>query len=314
MAVVLWMVSCNSTESTDHFFREIILKEKDLIPEGLTYDPHTGTTYIGSTHKRKIIEIDSLGNVKDFIPRVMDTIWSPLGMEVDQERNILWVNTAHANEVMPLINADTTRDWMTALVSIDLQTGRIINTFILNEPKAALNDLTVNKDGEVFMTESVNNRVYVLRPNADSLQLFLDLKDYTFPNGITHDMNNTLFVSVSEGILKIDINSKNFMLLENSKGIDAGSIDGLSFYMDYLIGHQSIRISKFLLNEARTKIIRSEIIDSGPEFDSSTTGELSSGYYIYIVNSQISSGVDYEHQTIKPLDSLENVIIRRIKL
>ena len=95
--------------------RDYIIKEKDLIPEGTAVDNRTGTIYIGSTYKRKIIQIESDGKVTDFIPQELDGIWSIVGMEVDEKEDLLWVNTAHANEVMPLINPILNDDWMTTI-------------------------------------------------------------------------------------------------------------------------------------------------------------------------------------------------------
>ena len=68
------------------------------------------------------------------------------------------------------------------------------------------------------------------------------------------------------------------------------------------------------MNDDYTEIIKSEILDSGSEFDASTTGEVANDAYYYIVNSQLSSGIDFKSKSAKPMDSLENVIIRKISL
>lgn len=48
--------------------KDYILKERNLIPEGTAVDNRSGTIYIGSTFKRKIIQITADGTVTDFIP------------------------------------------------------------------------------------------------------------------------------------------------------------------------------------------------------------------------------------------------------
>jgi hypothetical protein len=122
-------------------------------------------------------------------------------------------------------------------------------------------------------------------------------------------------VSSSQGILKIDTDSRSHTLLRVDSTIDAKDIDGLTIYKHSLIGHQSSKVSKFNLNGAADSITRVEILDSGPEFDSSTTGELDDeGNYYFIVNSQIRSGIDSVKKTIKPAGLLKNTIIRKIKL
>ena len=302
---------CNKTISKEDF----IIKEKDLIPESLCVDSRTGITYVGSTYKRKIIQITPDGNVTDFFPQETNGIWSLVGMTLDEKNNILWANTAHANEVMPLINPDTSRDWMTNVTAFDIRHKRIIQKYALNESKAFLNDLTLIPNGDLYVTETVNNKIYKIDKDDDELKLFLEPSGFTFLNGITYSEKlNTLFVSSQQGIISIDLKTKKYHLLKTNENINAKSIDGLTLYNDYFIGHQSTKVSKFYMNNEGTLITKSEILDTGKEFDSSTNGDVANGYYYFIVNSQISSGADYERRTIKPVDSLENVIIRKIKL
>jgi hypothetical protein len=73
-------------------------------------------------------------------------------------------------------------------------------------------------------------------------------------------------------------------------------------------------VVRFLLNDKQDSIVHSNLLDTGPDFDSSTTGEIGNDQYYFIVNSQIRSGIDFKKQAIKPLDSLEKIIIRKIQL
>lgn len=295
--------------------KDFLINEVDLIPEGVAVHNATGIIYVGSTYKRKIIQIDPTGKVSDFIPQEKDGIWSVLGMEVDEENEILWVNTAHIHEVMPLINPSPTKHWMTTISAFDLKEGKRLKQYKLQDTTSAFNDLTLTPNGTVYATESANNKIFLINPKADSLALFLEFKNYHFPNGITYSQkHNTLFVASTEGILKIDVQNKGYTLLKEGVNVDAKGIDGLALHKDYLIGHQSSKVSKFYLNNDFTTITSMEVLDQGDEFDSSTTGEIGVDYYYFIVNSQIRSGIDFQAKTIKPRDSLEQVIIRRIPL
>ena len=70
----------------------------------------------------------------------------------------------------------------------------------------------------------------------------------------------------------------------------------------------------FYLNEQEDSILTYQIIDTSG-LDSSTTGEIGEdGWYYYIANSQIRSGIDYDKMLIMPLDSLEPVVIKKIRL
>lgn len=308
--VLLWMTGCSSNDKKDY-----ILKERNLIPEGTAVDNRSGTIYIGSTFKRKIIQITGDGTVTDFIPEKSNGIASVVGMEVQEDKGILWANTAHANEVLPLMDTHPTKDWMTAICSFDIQHKKLMKQYDLHTEKSFLNDLTVLPNGDVYATESMNNKIYRITTQSDSLELFLAPEGYTFLNGITYiDRFNCLFVSSTEGIICIDLATKNYYLLKVQKGIDAGSIDGLTLYKDRLVGHQSSRVTLFYLSADGHEIVQAKILDTGAEFDSSTTGEVSGDNYYFIVNSQIRSGIDTVSHTIKPTALLKDVIIRRIKL
>lgn len=312
LVACLFLLSCCSSGPGK---KDYILKERDLIPEGTAFDNRTGTIYIGSTFKRKIIQITSDGAVSDFIPEKQNGITGIVGMEVDENTGTLWVNTAHANEVMPLKDPHPAKDWMTSICSFDIQTRKLIKQYDLPAEKSFLNDLTVLPNGDVIATETVNSKLYRINKKTDAIEGLLDLKGFPYANGITwSDKFNCLYVACEQGILQVDPLTKNYFLLQTPPGVDAGSIDGLAFYKDRLIGHQSSKVSAFYLNEDGQAIVRAETLDTGKEFDSSTTGEIGGEDYYFIVNSQVRSGIDTVTKTIKPVDRLNDVIIRKIKL
>ncbi|MGA7838887.1 MAG: tetratricopeptide repeat protein, partial [Ignavibacteriaceae bacterium] len=57
--------------------------EKDLITESVVFDPETGTFYLSSIHKRKIVKIDKNGATGDFKSEMQDSLWSVFGMKID---------------------------------------------------------------------------------------------------------------------------------------------------------------------------------------------------------------------------------------
>jgi sugar lactone lactonase YvrE len=294
--------------------KDFILEEKDLIPEGLAFDTVSRSIFVSSTHKRKIVRIDSTGRVSDFIKEKQDGIWSTIGMEVDAGRRHLWVISSQAKEVLPLPDPDSIQ-WRSAIYQYNLETGALIDSCLLAMKNVFLNDLTVAENGDVYITESIQGNIYRLKTGRDSLELFLSLKPYTFPNGINFsDQPGHLFVSTAEGVLKINIVSRRYELIKKSDSVNAKDIDGLTYYNGSLIGHQSTRVVRFMLNDKQDSITHSILLNSGPEFDSSTTGEIGNGNYYFIVNSQVRSGIDFKNQVIKPMDSLENIIIRKISL
>ncbi len=304
--VLMLLLSCCANPK-DH-----IITEKDIIPEGTAFDPGTNTIYIGSIYKQKIIGIRPDGTIEDVISQQAFGDLSPIGMEVDEQRNSLWVNTGRA----PIVDHQGVYERKTTIFSFDLTDHSLIKQYdFIEEEGAFLNDLTVAQDGTVYATESANSRIYKIDPATDQLVPFIELVDFGFPNGIAYyEPQHCLFVATNEGIVKVDIQSKQYALLAGAEGIDVTTIDGLTIHQNYFIGHQSSKISKFYFDEGLTTITHYELFDSGEEFDSSTTGEVGNGAYHYIVNSQLRSGINRDIDQVKPLDSLENVIIRTKRL
>ncbi|PRX57290.1 hypothetical protein [Flagellimonas meridianipacifica] len=307
----IWSVMCVGYGQTQK--EDYILKEKDLIPEGTAYNAEADVIYIGSVYKQKVIGIDSVGREYNVIESKGFGVLSPIGMEYVEDTQTLWVCGALA----PIVNKSGRSEWVTTILSFDMKYGSLKKKYedLGYQTPTFLNDLTVTPEGVVYATESVNGGIFKIDVTTDTLEKWVNLDGYTFPNGIVYDvLSNNLFVAVDQGIIKIDPTTRKVRLLEAQDDIKAGGIDGLSIYEDYFIGHQSTKVSKFFFNSQKTRLTSVEILDSGDEFDSSTTGEIGNGYYHYIVNSQIRSGVNQKEKRIKPLDSLEPVIIRKLKL
>ncbi|WP_420580387.1 hypothetical protein [Reichenbachiella sp.] len=290
--------------------KEFTLKEKDLIPEGTAFNEETSTVYIGSIYKQKILGIQPDGIEVDIITSDNFGIFSPLGMEMDQQTYMLWVCAA----VAPIVKHSPDVKRQTAILAFDPSANRLIKKYVLDtESPAMLNDLTMDHEGNVYATETYQHKIYQVEKGNEKLSLFLELNNYHHPNGIVYyEANHCLFIATDEGILKLNLETKELVLIEAA--IDAKVIDGLAIYDNYFIGHQSSKVSKFYFDEDISKITRIETFDSGGAVDSSTTGEIGNGHYYYIVNSQLQSGINREEHVIKPMDSLEHVIIRKVKL
>ena len=132
-------IACNPNDSK----RDYILTERNLIPEGIAVSNKTGTIYVSSTFKRKIVQITAEGEVSDFISEKYDGIASVLGMEVDETRGILWANIDHANEVLLLKDPNPLADWKSSICSFDIQTKKRIRQYDLPGMCLPQNQLTI---------------------------------------------------------------------------------------------------------------------------------------------------------------------------
>ncbi len=98
--------------------------EKDLIPEGMTYDPVEKNFFISSTYKCKIVQVDKNSKDSDFTTEKQDGLRIVLGMKVDAERRILWANSIVNSPVRAGINPEEI-GW-SGVFKYDLVTGKLI--------------------------------------------------------------------------------------------------------------------------------------------------------------------------------------------
>jgi hypothetical protein len=319
LSMLLFLVNCRMPQSSVHNVDILsVIEERDIIPEGTAYDPVSDQVFISCMYKRKIIAIRKDGTYYDFIHEGQDSIWAPMGMEVDAANHKLWVISGKGKQgiVTRLKPADPS--WEARLYRYDIPSGRLNNIFHTDKNitgEYCFNDLTVSSRGDVYLTESLTNRIFILPAQDDSIHVFAQPEGYTFLNGVTLSPDEkTLFISSTESLLRLNIASGNISPIPYQPSISPSPIDGLAFFQNSLIGHQSKKVSRFYLNEAMDAILHHETIDS-IGLDGSTTGELGpNGWYYYISNSQLSSGIDYAKMEIMPWDSLEAVVIRKVKL
>jgi sugar lactone lactonase YvrE len=274
------------TEAINNSSVAYVINEKDLIPEGVAFDDQTKTLYVSSINKRKIISINKEGIINDFIETGQDNILAVLGMEVDPARRHLWVCSEWDNPRK--IIADSLLH--TSIYKYDIENQKLIKKYVLRDTShRLLNDLTISSDGTVYITESLKGKVYVIRPEIDSLELFIDSDHYYYANGITiSDDDKNLYVSHFGETVMVDLKNNIIKELKHPENISTGRNDGLAFYKNSLIMHQD-EICRYYLNEAGDSIIKKEVIErNNPLFEIPTTGEIADDKYFYIANSQLT--------------------------
>ena len=294
------------------------ITEKDLIPEGIAYDPVGGTFYVGSLHKAKIISVDRAGRSRDFKREREDGLYGVLGMRVDARRRILWVNSAVLPELKGFRKEE---NGSSALHKYDLKTGRLLRKYDLaNKPAPhLLNDIAVNAAGELFITDSLSSVVYRLRAGKDELEEFVRLKPYSYPNGITlTDDGRLLFVAHADGISLIEVATGKVSPLAYAPGVSLFGIDGLYYYRNSLIGVQNsagdpLRVVRFHLDRSGRRAESARVMEANnPLFNIPTTGAVAGSSFYFIANSQLRS---FDPQgNILPPEKLRDVVILKTTL
>jgi sugar lactone lactonase YvrE len=237
---------------------------RELVPEGIAYDPVADVFYISSLEQKKVVRVDRRGNAADFAPADHAT----LGMKVDARRRLLWVA------------ATDMKAQRSTLIAYNLdepsQTRRIEAT------PGQLNDLTLLDHGSLFATDMGRGKVLRLAPGADAFEEWAG--EFSYPNGITvSDDQRTLYVADFRGITRFDVAGKSRTKLETSALLNG--IDGLSYDRGTLIAIQNAigrpRVIRIHLADGN----RVEILESQhPQFEMPLTGAVAGDDYYFIAN------------------------------
>ena len=248
------------------------LDEKDLIPEGITYDSQTRQFFLSSIYKEKVVAISENGAVSDFIRSKQDSIFESLGMKVDVKNRRLWV----------LSNKDIEKGHLSAVHVFNIDSKSLIKKFILLKDEQQLfNDLVLTKEGGAYITDTYASRIYTIPSDLSKLELLLESDSLLkWANGIAISPDNKiLFVASGRHITIIDLLTKEMQPIVNPNGIDNFGIDGLVFYKNGLLAvvngvtsENEIHIARYLLSTNLKEIMESSIIDKGnPLFNIPTT-------------------------------------------
>lgn len=281
---------------------------RDLIPEGIAWDPVDDAFYLSSTHRRKVVRVDRSGAARDFVAEGADGMGSSLGLKVDAKRRILWV-VAGASETMRGYSAS--QKGQGALYGYDLRDGKLATKIAIGtkQQPAMLNDLALASDGTLYITDMEAGRVLRVAPGATSFEPWIDGLQH--PNGIAvSDDDRHVYVADFRGVLRVATADKAQQRL--AAGPWLGGIDGLSFHEGSLIGIQNAtgrpRVIRIHLGEDT----RVEILESGNEqFDLPTTGVVANDGYYFIANPQIRA---FDGHTIWPEERLKSPIMLRLPL
>jgi hypothetical protein len=262
------------------------IEDRDLIPEGTAYDPGTRSVLLGSVNKRKIVAIAPDGTVSDRVASGAGGVASIVGIHVDTLRGLLWVASNPRFDTP----SDTTK---AALFAFDAATGAFRRRIDAPGTGHFLNDLTTGPDGTVYVTDSRQTKVWLLRPGSDSLQDLAAIGPLLGANGITMSADGRhLFVADIDHIRVLPLVTRQAAWrIEVPDSMHVNGIDGLAFHDGSLIAHHPLafwRVVRYQLDPAMRRIVGQEYIERNtPDSRTSTTGELVGDYYVYIGNSQI---------------------------
>ena len=257
--------------------------EKDLIPEGIAYDPAQDVFYLSSLHLKKIVAIAASGEFSDFVPADRYKLLPILGIRVDPSDGSVW-------------SASWLDNGRTELLHFD-KNGALLGRFSLpeNSRKHGFNDLVVLPTGDVLATDSADNKVYRFDAKAHAFHEIRFSRELLYPNGIAlAGENSAAYIADQLGVLRLDLKSGQSVEVNPGPHTTIAGADGLYWHDGKLIAIQngigSPRIAVFQLSDDGLRITKTAIVEYRSKFAVlPTTGALDGDDFYFIVNSQIDN-------------------------
>jgi SMP-30/Gluconolactonase/LRE-like region len=263
----------------------LVTEEKDLIPEGLAWDSVREVFYLGSLHRRKIVQITTDRHVSDFLQPQRDAVLPVLGIRMHPNDGTIWANTWE----------EKPRASRSQLLHVDAG-GRILVRFAPSDSaQHGFNDLVVRKAGDVFVTDSLANQVFRFDPNTKSFSPLRLHRQLYYPNGIAlAEDDRTLYIADALGVLNYDVASSSSVDVAPGAHNTLAGVDGLYWYRGSLVAIQNgigtPRVAVHKLAGDGTRVAKVTILEFRTTLSVlPTTGAVRGSDFYFIANSQIDN-------------------------
>lgn len=254
----------------------------DLMPEGIAWDGRRKRFFLGSTWRHSILECTAMGDCRPLVKEGRDGLYEVLGVKVDPRDRTVWAASNSAAE--------------SGLFHYDTPSGELLGKYTVSRDteKHLFNDLAIDSQGNVFITDSRAGTVYWLRAGTAKPEIFDPNLKVEAANGIALSSDDkTLYVAgFPNGITVVDIASRASHPIGHPPDLCLGTIDGLSWFNGSLIaiqnGVMTPRVVRYRLTPDGKDIAKFEVLERrNPLFDGITTGAMADGAYYFMANTQL---------------------------
>ena len=291
--------------------------ERELLTEGIAYDPKTEAFYVSSVRRGQILRVAKGGAITQLAPDE-PAHWAALGLRVDSKRQALWAASTAMPHTTGHVPADSGRS---GVLRYDLRTSKLAKRYDVpaDSTPHALGDLIVTRAGDVYATDSRAPVLWRIPAKGDTLERFLESPLFLSAQGLalTPDERTLYVADYARGLLRVDLQARTVTALEAADSVLPLGIDGLYWRDGKLIGIQNgvqpHRVSRFTLSKAGDRVIRGEILERAhPRYNEPTLGVLVGDALYYVANSQWERFG--EDGRIAEPDELQPTVVLRLPL
>lgn len=177
-------------------------------PESVLYDAKADVLYVSNINDPKAGK-DGNGSIGRISPdgKVLEVEWAIGGMDSPKGLGLLDDQ---------LYIADLKK-----VVVVDTKTGKVVKTIDVADA-GMLNDITVDADGMIYVSDSDNKRIYQIKD--DKAGVWLENDGFQKPNGLLAHQNKMYMIDMGKGIF-YEINKETKALRKIADGLEGG--DGI---------------------------------------------------------------------------------------
>jgi hypothetical protein len=276
-SAILKQIDENKTP-VSHSTPAFTLAEPDLLPEDIAYDSKTHRYLIASVRQAKIIQTTGL-TTSDYAK----SDWPVFALRIDARQRVLWAATGWAPNCERCDERDKDK---TALLAFDLDSGALKRRIESPVP-GLLGDMTISREGEIFVSEGIHGAVLRLRPEADRLER-LDVPG-EFPSPQTPTLSEdekTLYIpDYVRGIAALTLATGAVTWMQPAGDIALDGIDGLYLFRDSFIAVQNgdtpARIVRFSMDLRKQQVLEANT----PGLGQPTHGTMVGHTFYFIANT-----------------------------
>jgi hypothetical protein len=274
---------------------ELTIDRLGLIPEGMAWD---GKRLFVSSVRTGLIFAD--GREFARVP------WGAFGMAADPGRGILWVTTTALAQFEDFAAGDKGRS---ALVSIDLGSGKVLETYPAPEGEHHFGDVTVAPDGAVYVSDSRQPVIYCLcdaglsprgaRSGRGSTRAEIPATLRPFVTAPFVSLQGlavtgrTLYVAdYSKGLFAIDLRTRDVLPVHVPSNVSLLGVDGLSSAGDGSLvatqnGTSPNRVIRIRLAPGGLRVVTVEtLLANVPEMSDPTLGVVAGNRFFFNAKAQ----------------------------